>query len=341
MSRRVHGWARRASLVVAISACAAGAIRSSAAIEPPEAGRSVAERFGERLAALSPVDPESYLLLAEEVLDASTGPADARVAVELFARAFELARMKPGERQVASSACHGLAEATSEPSDRRWFRTLAAVVDPSGGEPGWLRKPPPATVDAMPFRLAVVIGHVRAGEGVVAKQMLAKPEVSQALRAIEPMLKRGGVPGGLSWLQRESESWPCRECSNKGVVRRGGGPQPEHRVCPVCRGAPGPALPAADLLSQIRLEAWLLQGEQRSWSAQLAADDGAPLAEPDPESVHERTGIDAARMYWRRGRWVLHADGSDDPPRPPPATQEPAPPPPTVTSDPTGGAAGG
>ena len=341
MSRHDHIWIRRAALLVAALACAAGATRPLRGIEPPEAGRLAESRFGERLAALSPADPKAYLLLAEEVLDAATGPADSRLAVDLFARAFELARMMPGERQVAASACHGLAEATSEPSDRRWFQTLAAKIDPSGGEPGWLRKPPPATVDAMPFRLAVIMGHVRAGEGVIAKQMLAKPEVSQAFRAIEPMLKRGGVPGGLSWLQRESESWPCRECSNKGVVRRGGGSQPEYRVCPVCRGAPGPALPVADLLAQIRLEAWLLQGEQRSWSAQLAADNGAPVAEPDPEAVRTRTGIDATRMYWRRGRWVLHADGSDGSPQDRPAKQEPVAPSPTVSPDPSGDGVGG
>ena len=301
----------------------------------------LAERFAARLASLSPSEPEAYLLLGEEVLDAAGGPADTRLAVDLFGRAFELARGRPGDRHIAASACHGLAEATGVQRDRRWYEALAALVDPTGAaSPAWLRRPPPASVDAMPFRLAVVLGHVRAGEGVIARQTLARPEVMQALRAIEPLLRRGGVQGGISWLEREAAAWPCRECANKGVVKRGGGPQPEHRACPVCAGTPGPAMQPAELMAQVRLESWLLQGEQRSWAAQLAVDDGTPLADPDPAAVCTRAGVDAARMYWRHGRWVRHPDGRDDDPPQPARQAEGAKPSPTVPLDPTGGVKG-
>lgn len=328
----------------AFAACMPAATAFSRQPEPstPAASRveSVTERFAARLLALSPADPKAYLLLAEEVLDAATGPADTRLAIDLFGRAFELTRSRPGDRTIAASACHGLAEATGVQRDRRWYEAIALVVDPAGTAPGWLRKPPPTSVDAMPFRLAVVLGHVRAGEGVIARQVLAKPDVAQALRAIEPLMRRGGVPGGLSALEREAAAWPCRECGNKGVVRRGNGPQPEYRACPACGGTPGPAMQGADLLAQVRLESWLLQGEQRSWASQLAADDGAPLVDPDPAALCPRAGVDAERMYWRQGRWVRHADGSDAPPPERVTTPERAKPSPTVTKDPSGGAKG-
>ncbi len=331
----------RSAIVAGVLAAAAFAAQP---VEPPPAAprvQPVTERFAARLAALSPTEPEPYLLLAEEVLDASSGPADTRLAIELFGRAFEIARGRPGDRHIAAGACHGLAESTGVQRDRRWYDALASVVDPAGAPPGWLRKPPPTSVDAMPFRLAVLLGHVRAGEGVIARQVLAKPEVLQAFRAIEPLMRRGGVSGGVSWLEREAAAWPCRECANKGVVRRGSGPQPEYRACPACGGTPGPAMQASELMAQVRLESWLLQGAQRSWAAQLAADDGAPLADPDPAAVCTRAGIDATRMYWRHGRWVRHADGSDDPPPTDrPKAQEQAKPSPTVPRDPTGGVKG-
>lgn len=302
-----------------------------------ERPKPLAERLAARLEALSPDDPQAYLLLAEEVLDASASPADVRLAVDLFARAFELARAKPGDRAIAAGACLGLAEATGVQRDRQWYEALATLVDPTGSSsPAWLRKPPPTSVDAMPFRVAVLLGQVRAGEGVIARQMLAKPEIMQALRAIEPLMRRGGVPGGVSWLEREAAAWPCRECASKGAARRGGGSQPEYRACPVCAGTPGPALQAPELMAQVRLESWLLQGEQRSWAAQLAVDDGAPLADPDPAAVCARAGVDASRMYWRHGRWVRHADGRDEEPADAPRAGDKARPSPTVTRDPTG-----
>lgn len=330
-----------ATLLAATIGAALGAAQPVGSPSAPPRTQAMADRHAARLAALTPAEPEAYLLLAEEVLDGASGPTDTRLAADLFGRAFELARSRPGDRHIAASACHGLAEATGVQRDRPWYEALATVVDPAGSSsPAWMRKPPPTSVDALPFRLVAVLGYVRAGEGVIARQLLVKPEIAQAFRAIEPLMRRGGVPGGLSWLEREAMAWPCRECANEGVVRRGGGPQPEFRACPVCGGTPGPAMQAAELLAQVRLESWLLQGEQRSWAAQLAADDGAPLADPDPAALCTRAGIDAARMYWRQGRWVRHADGRDDDPAAVPGGKESAKPSPTVTPDPTGGGKG-
>ena len=306
-----------------------------AAGEPPaDSIRQVSftQRFSTRLQELKPSDPRGYLLLAEDVLDAADSQAESRLAVELFARAFEAARSMPGERDVASSACLGLASAGRTARERRWFEVLAAFIDPGSEAPGWLRKPAPTSVDATPYRLAVVLGYVRAGEGTLAKQQLSRPDIQQSFAAIESLLRRGGVPGGVASLTREAENWPCRECGNKAFTRKPGVNPPEYRECPVCRGKPGPSLSEETLVAQIRLESWLLQGAQRSWAAQVTSDDGAPLTDPDPAALCARVGVDGSRMYWRNGRFVRNADGTDEAPKPKeaPAAKDGKAPKPTV-----------
>ena len=270
--------------------------------------------------------------ISRAVLDAATTQSQARLSVELFARAFELARTQPGGSAIAASACRGLAEAVRIERDRPWFGILAALTDPRGAEPGWLRKPAPASVDSYPYRIAAVLGSVRAGDGLVARQQLNKPDLRQAIEAIEPMLRRSGVSGGIASLERDAKLWPCPTCSNEGIVRRLGTSPPEYKACPNCLGKPGPRLSPAELTAQLRFESWLLQGLQRSWAAQLTADDGSPLIDPDPAAVCSRVGVDAARMYWRNGKFVRHAAGSDGAPASP-ASEEATPAKPTVPAD--------
>ena len=316
----------RVAAMIGVIAGSLGVQYATAQTQPPSTSlaavvqeqRPLTERFAARLAALDPANPGPYLLLAEEVADAATSPGDQRLAVELYARAFESARVKPGESEIAASACRGLAEAARISKDRRWYEVLAALIDPAGAPPGWLRKPPPTSVDSTPYRIANLLGLVRAGEGILARQQLDKPEMKQALAAIEPLLKRGGVPGGLSELDRAARVWPCRECSNRGTVRRSGTNPPEYKTCPQCLGKPGPRLTPAELAAQLRLESWLLQGLQRSWAAQMTSDDGTPLTDPDPVGLCARVGVDASRMFWRNGRFVRFADGSDEAPAPAP-----------------------
>jgi len=285
----------------------------------------LAVRFAARLAELSPSEPSKYLLLAEDLSDQAESPADQRLVIELYALAFEAARTRASERAVAASACRGLA-AAKPTRERKWFETLAAFVDPAGAQPGWLRRPPPNSVDSTQYRIATLIGLVRSGEGSLAQQQLAKPEIRQALLGMESLLERSGISGGADGLAREAGRWPCRECNNKGFVRRANTNPPEYRTCSNCAGKPGKQLTQAELVAQLRLESWLLQGSQRSWAAQMTSDDGAPLTDPDPQALCTHVGVDAARMYWRGGHWVRNADGSDLAPD----EKEPAKPKPTV-----------
>jgi len=284
------------------------------------APRPLVERFKDRLIALRPDDAKAYLLLGEEVADQATTSGDQRLALDLLARAFEAARVLPGAAQIAAGASLALTEIQRTERDKSFLRAMARLIDPVNSEPMWLRKAGPTSADAPPYQIALVLGYVRVGEGSLAKAALAKPEVRQSLLAIEPLLRKSGWGGGVNGLMREAGKWPCPECLNKRVVRRtgagvGGANAPENKVeykaCPICNGKPGPQLTVNELLSQLRFESVLLQGSQRSWAAQITADDGAPLVDPDPAGLCQRFNVDAARMYWRNGRWVRNADGTD------------------------------
>ena len=63
---------------------------------------------------------------------------------------------------------------------------------------------------------------------------------------------------------------------------------------------PGPQLSEEELIAQLRFEAVLLNGIQRSWSAQMVVDLGATLRDPDPEDLGEFVVSDYLRA--RQGR---------------------------------------
>jgi hypothetical protein len=84
---------------------------------------------------------------------------------------------------------------------------------------------------------------------------------------------------------------------------------------------PGPVLSPSELLGQLRLEAALLRGIHRLWSAQIQADAGEPLRDPRPEDVAMIFRVDPNAVLYRHGKWI------PDPARPVPAPSTPTPPP--------------
>ena len=60
---------------------------------------------------------------------------------------------------------------------------------------------------------------------------------------------------------------------------------------------------------QLRLEARLLHGVQRSWAAQLAADHGLPLDDPDPDELSKVLGFDSHAFIFKDGGWY-RVDGT-------------------------------
>ncbi|MBL9000871.1 MAG: hypothetical protein JNK25_07015 [Phycisphaerae bacterium] len=262
-------------------------------------------RYRYRLEALRPDDPGAYFLLGEEVADAAANAADSKLAVELQCLAFEIARQAPATRSIAAAAALALTELDLAEKNRRFLQAMARVMDPARVEPAWLTKPPPASPESQPYKVAVLLGLIRSGDGVRARQMLTKPDVRASLQASERMLLAHGLSGGIAGLEREAAIWPCPSCSNRLLNRRPNTSPPEYRPCSNCGGNPGPVLSPFEFTQQLRLESFLLQGSARSWAAQGASDRGEPLIDPDPAHLCSVFGVDPARVYWRAGRWCI------------------------------------
>ncbi|HYF13508.1 MAG TPA: hypothetical protein VD971_00395 [Phycisphaerales bacterium] len=312
------------SVLPLVLACLLAAAPARTTAQPDtsaESSRSrLAQAFGDRLQSLSPANAEAYLLLGEEIADAAKTPADRRLAVEVLARGYALARREPNGSRVAVSACLALADLTRSRVERGRLQRAAVLLDPTVVAP-WAAPDAttrPGTPEAPEYQAAVYMGLVRAGAGAQARSLAKRPEVNAKLQSIDRLLLRLGV-GGADSLQREAKRWPCPECGNARVSRRPG----EARLCANCKGVPGPNLSDTALVAQLRAETWLLGGDQGTWSAQLSLDDGAPLPVPDENAVFDLFGIDDARPYWRNGFWRMNADGTDAPE--PAERSEPAP----------------
>lgn len=302
---------------------APGASPASAA--PREPRQPATARYAERLAALHPGDPQAYFALGEDVAGDLDGPPDRRLAITLFVLAFETSRGVPGAAPVGAASCLALTDLTRDDAERRWLVALAQTTDHRHVPPRWLERTPPAAADSEAYQAALVLGLIRSGDGVRARQLMARPPVAAALNRADTLLRRLGV-GGVPTLAREATRWPCPECANQRIQRRG---RPDVRLCFHCAGNPGPKLSRNELLAHLRFESWVLQGVQRSWAAQIVVDDGAPLHDPAPDALARVFEVDPRAVYWRNGRWVRSPDGRDpaetEPVRPPtPAPARPA-----------------
>ncbi|MEX2219099.1 MAG: hypothetical protein WD749_10110 [Phycisphaerales bacterium] len=272
---------------------------------PPEAGPlgAVAPEIAERLARLVPGDPEPYFLLAEELADDAVDEAQKVLPRALFVLAFELDRRRPEGGPLAASAALGLASIERLERDRRWLTALAATIDRRYALPDWNVAAAPVLSDELAVSAASVLGLVRAGEGREARKVMEQPGVMDVLRRYERAIGTTGETGAISRIQKYAQQWPCPDCGNERSVRRMGQRGPEQRLCPTCRGNPGPTLDGEELLAQLRFESALLSGIQRSWAAQIIVDQGAPLRDPDPDQLARYYSIDPARAYWRDGQW--------------------------------------
>lgn len=269
--------------------------------------RAAERRFSERLRALVPSNPEGYFLLAEEVAEAATGgdAAVRRLAIRLYVLAFELDRGITGRRSVAASACLGLAGVSGTARERQFLQTLARTLDTRHATPGWIDVAEVATSDSGGYRLAVALGDVRSGQGFRARRILEDPTVSGLLTRYDALLPRAGWEHGAFSVQREAERWPCSECRNERVVRKMVQGVVEYQACILCGGVPGVRVTSEQLLRQLRFEAWLLQGKQRSWASQLGVDEGTPLVDPDPSRLGPLFGVDPTLVVWRPNGWIV------------------------------------
>jgi hypothetical protein len=285
----------------------------------PVPGKPLSEKFNDKLEQLSPSRPEEYYLLGEEVAAEVATYNDRQLAITLFVLAADLDLRRNTRPVTASAACLALADVIKSDRDRRWLIYLSRTLDPRRVTPEWLARPAPATSESPVYQVATALGLVRSGHGVQARQMLDKPEVKEALDRLEPILRNLGG-GSVAQLTREAMLWPCSECSNARVIKRGS--PPEVRICPRCKADPGPQLTEEQFLGQLRFESMLLQGNQRSWAAQALSDNAAPLRDSDPSTLAIAFDVDTAKVLWRNGQWVVDPNAPPPPPKPRP---EPAP----------------
>lgn len=310
------------SIIIAcgLLACVPGYAAAQPATKPVEGAPAAAQPSGtenakrpevkplsivlrERLEALNPGDAEAYFRLGEDVVAKAALPADLRLARELFVLSYELDRKQGGRRALMGAACVALADIAPLRQDRRWLMALARSADPRYAPPGWEKSGSRSVAPGVGLAAATAIGQARAGDGGAARLALANPEVLALLQAFDPQLAPGG--NGVRAVQRAAEQWPCSECRNARVVRVAGSNPPRYRVCSTCEGNPGPKLSREELVAQLRVESWLLDGEQKTWAAQIAGDEGAPLHDPDPAELAPVFGVDPGKTVWRDGAWGL------------------------------------
>jgi hypothetical protein len=273
--------------------------------QPPTAPAPAppSDEVAARLATLRPDQPEGYYLLAEELADdAAEGPQQA-LARTLFVLAFELDRRRPQGGPLAASSALALARVERLERDRRWLAALAGTIDRRYVSPDWSVPAAPSLSSELALKAATVLGLARAGEGREARRQLDQPGVLDVLKRYERAIGTTGQTGALSRLDKYMQQWPCPECGNERVVRKMGDRGPELRLCPTCRGNPGPVLGDEEFIAQLRFEAALLNGIQRSWAAQIIVDQAAPLRDPDPEQLAPYFNVDASKPYWRNGAW--------------------------------------
>ncbi len=290
-------------LILAI-VLAAGAPVVRAPRQPATGEPVIPPEITARLASLSPSDPRAYFELGEEIADIAADPATLNLARRLHVLALHLDRARSGQR-LSASACLALADLAVRERDKRWLRSLAGTLDQRFAGPGWVRQAEERASSQAGYTAAAALGLVRSGDGVRARRALSDPGAKALLRSYERSLDPAGLPGALRVLEREADRWPCPECHNQRIVRKfGSARDPVFRLCTNCSGDPGPPMSVPQLIAHLRLESQLLSGVQRSWSAQVAADRGAPLRDPDPTDVAPAFGVDPAKTVFRDGQWV-------------------------------------
>ena len=251
-----------------------------------------------RLAALTPTDPEAYLLLGEEVADEARTPADTHLAEGLFVRAAVYAE-RAGRDHVVSAAALALSDLSGSSEDRAWLHAMAVAY----GHPDGIERT--TTNNAPGQRAAAAISALRDGEGGLARSLLREPGVAEAMDAAVP-------PSGprAEMLAEQAENWPDSACRGRGVVRSGVPGDYYFDLCPVCRGRIGPVRTTSELRTELRVQSALAVGDE-PFAAEVLRSGATPLRPLHPSTLGVRYGQDTERTSWRSGEWVSPAGSPD------------------------------
>jgi len=249
----------------------------------------------ERLAALDPSDPASYLRLAEEIAYEARSGTDNALARRLALLSAHLAAGDPESSRVASSACVLLADLSTDAQRRNWLRALA---DSFGARDGLLLWRVERSRDfSARLAAAETLGLARAEENRRAAERYERSEVRAVLREYAH-----AIPGGLDTLEHRITHAPsCPECKNERVVRSPSDPS-AWVLCHTCRGAPSPPVDRDLLIRALRVERAML-GEGDDWGIDYVARAGAPLRDLTLEEAAQHYGVDLTRSVYRAGSW--------------------------------------
>lgn len=287
-------------------------------------------RLAERLRALDASDAMAYLELGEEVSSETGSPEDRDLARHLFAVAYALERRTRARPAVMAGAALGLASLEASDEGSGWLYAVAGLVDPRATRGAGAGVTTLAVSPDVALAAANALGLARSGEGRRAGRIYEDDAVREVFEQYGRLLGGRGGLSGLSRFERALRDWPDLECGGSRVITRRGEDGIETLICPTCRGNPGPPMTEQEFLNQLRFESRLLRGIHQSWGAQIAADGGAPLLDPDPDRVPEllaaRYGILVERTLWRDGQWV-EPQPEEEPAEQPEETpaEEPAP----------------
>lgn len=227
--------------------------------------------WSDRLETLEPDDALTYFELAEEVADA----AESESEHELARRLFGLAGVLDSER-LGRSAALALADMADDTDEKRRLRALADLLGRRSVGIWWTDslEDDLASVDTgRALTLAEAMGYYRRGEGARALNLLRRDGMDQALEVYARRL-----PGGPDRILEEVRTYRT--------------------------GRSRPNLSDSQITMMMRLEVAMLAGEDRPWSADLAATGGRRLLEIDPQRLEAAFSVDAERPYYRNGRWV-------------------------------------
>ena len=220
-------------------------------------------RVRERLEALSPDRPESYIALAEDLVDrASSGEAQADRALARRLAALAGAIDPPG---TGRSAALFLADNADSDAARTRFVALARALGA-----GQAREDGAA-------RSAATLALARAFEAY------GRGDAARALEAL-------AVPGAAELLD-----------ANPAVL--GGGAARFRADCAAMSGRVTPPLDPAQADALRLLVAATLAGGPRGWGEAIALGGDAPLPEVDVRDPGSMFGVDPSECLWRDGRW--------------------------------------
>ena len=133
------------------------------------------------------------------------------------------------------------------------------------------------TVDPLTaLEISEAFGGFRTGRTSKLRQLVDDPIRLRLLKTWDASL-----PGGVKWLAEQS--------------RRSSRSRPD--------------LAEDEILAMLRIEAGLLQGNQRTWSSMLDLDGDEPLLEIRVDRIDEMLLYGELLPYWRDGRWVATPRG--------------------------------